>query len=223
MTVIAAGNNNDPPAVVAPTGLEFQITDTELYVPVITLSKENDKKLLEKLKSGFKRATKWNKYRSQMSMQSNNNNLNYLVDPTFTKFNRLFVLLFERIEESNVKKDSRDSFSRYYVPNVEIKDFNVLIDGKSFFDLPVKNEEEAYEKIIEMSRNNDYTTGNLLDFAYFKENCRLIGIDLSKQTKVTDPQQINFTGKLGNQANGATMFFIIEKSEEDTFEFLQNL
>ena len=70
-------------------------------------------------------------------------------------------------------------FSRYYVPNVEIKDFNVLIDGKSFFDLPVKNE-EAYTKIIEMSENKDYATGNLLDFAYFRDNYRLIAIDLSK-------------------------------------------
>ena len=68
--------------------------------------------------------------------------------------------------------DNRDSFSHYYLPNVEIKDFNVLIGGKSFFDLPVKNEEEAYEKIMDMSNNNDYTPFNLLDFAYFKENCR---------------------------------------------------
>ena len=97
-----------------------------------------------------------------------------------------------------------------------------MIDGKSFFDLPVKNEEEAYKKIIEMSNNNDYTTGNLLDFAYFKENYRLIAIDLSKQTKLKDPQQINFIGKLENQDHGATMFFIIEKSEETTFNFLQN-
>ena len=72
---------------------------------------------------------------------------------------------FERIEENNVKKDHRDSFSHYYVPKVQIKDFNVLMDGKIFFDLLVKNEEEAYEKIIEMGNNNDYTTGNLLDFA----------------------------------------------------------
>ena len=63
--------------------------------------------------------------------------------------------------------DSRDSFSDYYLPNVEIKDFNILIDGKRFFDLPVKNEEEAYEKIIKVSNNNDYTNGNLLDFVYF--------------------------------------------------------
>ena len=61
---------------------------------------------------------------------------------------------------------------------------------KSFFDLPVKNEEETYEKIVEISNNNDHTTGNLLDFAYFKENYKLIPIDLSKQTKLKDPQQI---------------------------------
>ena len=136
MTVRAAGNNNHP-AIVAPTGLEFQITDTKLHIPVVTLSKENDKKLLEQLKSGFKRIVKWNKYRSQMTVQNNNNNLNYLIDPTFTNVNRLFVLSFSR----NNNTDNRDSFSDYYVPNVEIKDFNVLIDGKSFFDLPVKNEE----------------------------------------------------------------------------------
>ena len=121
----------------------------------------------------------------------------------------------------NNNTDNRDSFSDYYVPNVEIKDFNVLIDGKNFFDLPVKNEEETYEKIIEMSNNNDYTTGNLLDFAYFKENYKLIAIDLSKQTKLKDPEQINFIGKV-DKDNGATMFFIIEKSEETTFNFSQN-
>ena len=75
---------------------------------------------------------------------------------------------------------------------------------------------------MSMGRNNDYTTGNLLDFAYFKENYRLIAIDLSKQTKLKDPQQISFIGKLEGQDHGATMFFIIEKSEETTFEFLQN-
>ena len=122
---------------------------------------------------------------------------------------------------NNTTKDHRDSFSHYYVPNLEIKDFNVLVDGKSFFDLPVKNEEEAYEKTMDMSNNNDYTTGNLLDFVYFKENYKLIATDLSKQTKLKDPQQINFIGKLLKNT-GATMFFIIEKSEETTFEFLQN-
>ena len=119
--------------------LIFQIKDTQLYVPVVTLSKENDIKLLEQLKSGFKRAIKWNKYRLQMTIQTQNNNLNYLIDPTFTNINRLFALSFPR----NNNTDSRQSFSNCYVPKVRISDFNVLIDGKSFFDQPVKNAEEA--------------------------------------------------------------------------------
>ena len=171
-----------------PEDATFQITDTKLYLPVVTLSKENNIKLLEKLKSGFKKTIKWNKYRPQMTIQKNNNNLNYLIDPTSTNVNRLFVLYFPR----NNNTDSRYSYSNYYVPKLQIKDFNVLIDGRSFFDLPVKNEEEAYEKIIEMSNNNNYTTGNLLYFAYFLKNYKLIAIDLSKQTKIKDPQQINF-------------------------------
>ena len=101
-----------------------------------------------------------------MTIQPQNNNLNYLIYPTFTNVNRLFVLSFSR---NNLGNDKRDSFSHYYVPNVEIKDFNVLIDGNSFFDLPVKSEEETYEKIIEMSNN---------------ENYKLIAIDLSKKTKL---------------------------------------
>ena len=87
--------------------------------------------------------------------------------------------------------------------------------------MPVRNEEEVYEKIIAMSNNNDYATSNLLNFAYFKKNCRLIAIDLSEQTKLKDPQQISFIGKLLNTRR-ATIFFIIEKSEETTFNFSQN-
>ena len=102
------------PAITAPTGLEFQITDTKLYVPVVTLLKENDKIFLQQLKSRFKRTVKWNNYTSQMTIQLQNKSLNYLIDPTFTKVNRLFVLSFARDAEG----DHRDSFSRYYVPNV---------------------------------------------------------------------------------------------------------
>ena len=151
-----------------------------------------------------------------MTIQPKNNNLNYLIDPTFTSVNRLFVLSFPR----NSSTDSRYSFSNYYVPKVKVNDFSVLIDEKSFFDLSVKNDEEACEKVIDMSNNNDYTTGNLLDYAYYKKH-RLVAIDLSKQTKLKDPQQINFIGKLLRNT-GATMFFIIEISEENTFNFSQN-
>ena len=84
---------------IIPENATFQITDTKLYVPVVTLSKENDIKVLEKLKSGFKKTIKWNKYRSQMTIQNNNNNLNYLIDPTFTNVNRLFVLSFKELKK----------------------------------------------------------------------------------------------------------------------------
>ena len=93
-TRAAQGGN---PEIVAPTGLEFQITDTKLYVPVVNLSKESGTKLLEQLKAGFKRTIKWNKYRSQMTVQPQNNNLSYLIDPTFTNVHRLFV--FCRLRE----------------------------------------------------------------------------------------------------------------------------
>ena len=116
-----------------------------------------------------------------MTIQNNNNNLNYLIDPTFTNFNRLFVLLFERIEEDNIKNDCRYSFSHYYVPSLQIKYFNVLIDGKRFFDLPIKNEDEFYEKIIDMSNNNVYTTGNSLDFCLLQRKLQ-INCNWSKQT-----------------------------------------
>ena len=105
-----------------PTNATFKITDVKLYVPVLPLSTKNDKIHLEQLGTGFKRTIKWNKYRFEMTNQTQNNNLNYLINPTFTKVNRLFVLLFEN-------EDDRKSFSKCHVPNVQIKDFNVLIHG----------------------------------------------------------------------------------------------
>ena len=95
-----------------------------------------------------------------MTNQTENNNLNYLIDPTFTKVNRLLVLSLDN-------ENDRTSFSNYYVPNVQIKDFNVLIDGKSLSDMSIKNGEETYEQVIEVGRNNDYTTYRLLDYEYF--------------------------------------------------------
>ena len=184
-----------------------------MYVPVVTLSAENDNKLLEELKTGFKRKLKWNKYRSEMSNQNKNNNLNCLINPTFTNVNRLFVLTFEN-------EYARTSFSKYYLPKVEIKDFKVLIDGKPFFEIPVKNKEEEYEAIIDMSKNNDYTTVNLLDYEYFKDHYKLIAIDLNKQIELENPdlkQQINFIGRL--EENNATMFFIIEKKKKPLLIF----
>ena len=96
-----------------------------------------------------------------MSTEAANNNLNILIDSTFTNANRLFVLAYQTA-------DDRHSYSQCYLPKVMLKDFTVIIDKLAFFDLPIKTEEEAHEKIIDISRNNEYTTGNLLDYDYFK-------------------------------------------------------
>ena len=159
----------------APTGASLAINDCKLYVPVVTLSKDDEIKLLTNLKSGFKREIIWNKYRSQMTTEAINNNLNILIDPAFTNLNRLFVIAYGQVN------NERQSFSRFYLPTVMVKDYNIIIDKLAFFDLPIKTEEEAYEKIIDISRNNEYTTGNLLDYDYFKRYYKLIAIDLSKQ------------------------------------------
>ena len=205
-------------AIESSTNAEFEITDCKLYIPVVTFSAKNDNKLLEQLKSGFKRTIKWNKYMSQMSNQRKNHNLNYLIDPTFSNVNRLFVLSFEN-------EDDRTFYYKYYMPSVEIKVYNVLIDGNAFFELPVKNLEETYEKITQITDHNGYyTRGNLLDYKYFKEHYKLIAIDLSKQIELDNKyikKQINFIENF-ERNDGAFMFFIIEKSEETVIEFLQN-
>ena len=200
----------------APTGATLAINDCKLYVPVVTLSNNDEIKLLTSLKSGFKREIIWNKYRSQMTTEAINNNLNILADPTFTNVNILLVLAYQTA-------DDRQSYSQFYLPKVMVKDYNVIIDKLPFFDLPIKTEEEAYEKIIDISRNNEYTTGNLLDYDYFKKHYKLIAIDLSKQQVLQENedliQKINFTGRLSEAAN---VFIIIEKKEHIILEFSQN-
>ena len=210
------GVNLDGGNTAAPTNATLAINDCKLYIPVVFLSKDDEIKLLTNLKSGFTREIIWNKYRSQLSTEAINNNLNILIDPTFTNVNRLFVLSYQNA-------DDRQSFSQFYLLRVMVKDFNVIIDKLAFFDLPIKTEEEAYEKIIEISRNNEYTTGNLLDYDYFKKYYKLTAIDLSKQQVLQENedliQQINFIGRLEEAAN---VFIIIEKKENTILEFSQN-
>ena len=209
---IGGGNRDN-----APTAATRAINDCKLYVPAVTLSKDDEIKLLTNLKSGFKREIICNKYGSQMTTEAVNNNLNILIDPTFTNVNRLFVLAYQNA-------DDRQSFSQFYLPNVMVKDYSVIIDKLAFFDLPMKTEEEAYEKIIDISTNNEYTTGNLLDYDYFKKHYKLIATDLSKQQVLQENedliQEINFIGKLEEAAN---VFIIIEKKENTILEFSQNL
>ena len=189
-------NPDADPAMVEinnPTSASFPIIETKLCIPVVTLSTQDDNKLLQQKKTGYKRTVKWNKYRSYISSQTKNSNLNYFIDPRF-KVNRLFVLSYE-------SEDNRTSFAKYYMPTVKIKDYNVLVDGKSF-DVSIKSKEETYEKIIEMRKNNDYTTGDLLDYEHFSNHYKLIVTDLSKQMELENAdamQQINFIGRLEDE------------------------
>ena len=201
------GINLDGGNTAAPTGATLAINDCKLCILIVTLSKVDEIKLLNNLKSGFTREIEWNKYRSQVSTEAINNNLNILIDPTFTNVNRLFVL-------ANQTADDRQSFSQFYLTRVMIKDYNVIIDKLAFFDLSIKTEEEAYEKVIDISRNNEYTIGSLLDYDYVKKYYKLIAIDLSKQQVLQENedliQQINFIGRLEQASN---VFIIIEKKE----------
>ena len=173
----------------------FTITEANLYVPLVTLSAQDNEKLLPQLKSGFKIKISWNKYLAKPELLAQNANLNYLIEPSFQGVNRIFVLAFEN-------DDQRTSNKRYYIPNVEIKDCNVMIDGKNAFDQPVKNDKLTYEHFrkITIGHRDDYTTGYLLDYTYFKKYYKMIAIDLSKQQVLdVDPkaiQQINFTACL---------------------------
>ena len=164
----------------------FAITDTKLYVPVVTLSTQENTKFLQQLKSGFKRVINWNKYLSKPESFRRNANLNYLVEPSFQGINRLFVLAFEGDTQ-------RKSHSGYYFPNVEIKDYNVIINGENVFDQPRKNNKVTYENIrkIATGQGDDYTTGCLLDYSYFMDTYKMIAVDLSKQ-QASDGDQDQF-------------------------------
>ena len=119
---------------------KFAITDTKSFVPFVTLSTQDNAKLLQQLKSGVKRIINWNKYQSDPKTYAQNRYLNHLVHPRFQKVKRIFVLSFET-------KNGRISHSNYYLPKVEIKNYNVMIDGKNLFDQTINNDYKTYENI----------------------------------------------------------------------------
>ena len=197
----------------------FAITDTKLYVPVVTLSSEDNTKLLSQLKSGFKRTIYWNEYLSKITTEAQNQYLDYLIDPSFQGANRLFVLAFEDAAH-------RTRHTGFFLPTVEIKDYNVMIDGRNLFDQPVKTRSRTYDDLRKLmtGKGDDYTTGSLLDYSYFREHYKIIAVDLSKQQVFdSDPraiQQINFTGNL-DRAGNTTIFFVLEKAKETVLDFSQ--
>ena len=197
----------------------FAITDTKRYVNVVTLSTQENTKLIQQLKSGFKRVINWNKYLSKPELLAQNPNLNHLVEPSFQGGNRLFVLAFEN-------DNNRISTKRYYLPVVEIKDYSIMINGENFFDKSIKNNKVTYEKIrkIPAGQGDDYTTGCLLDYPYFVDTYKMIAVHLSEQQALdADPrtiQQINFTANL-DRAGDTRVYFILEEAKETILDFSQ--
>ena len=197
----------------------FAVTDTKLYVPVVTLSTQENTKFLQQLKSGFKRVINWNKYLSKPELLAGNPNLNHLVEPSFQGINRLFVLAFANDNHTT-------SVDRYYLPTLEIKDYSIVINGENFFDQPIKNNKITYDNIRKISivQGDDYTAGCLLDYPYFPNTYKMIAVDLSKQQALdADPraiQQINFTANL-DRAGNTRVYFIFEEAKETIPDFSQ--
>ena len=185
----------------------------------MTLSTQKITKLLQQLRSGFKRVIDWNKYSSKPELLRQNTNLNSLVEPSFQGVRRFFVLAFE-------DDTQRTSHSGYYLPNVEIKDYNIVINGENFFDQPIKNNKVTYEKIrkIAIGQGDDYTTGCLLDYSYLMNTYKMISVDLSKQQVLdADPraiQQINFTANLDGDGD-TRIYFILQEAKETILDFSQ--
>ena len=204
---------------VANQNATFAVTDTKLYVPVVTLSTQDNAKLLQQLNSDFKRVINWNKYLSKPELFAQNPSLNHLVEPNFQGVNRLFILAFETDTQ-------RTSAKGYYLPSVGIKDYDIMINGENVFDQPIKNNKVTHENIrkIATCQGDDFTTGCLLDYPYFKDSYKMIAVDLSKQQALdADPraiQQIKFTANL-DRAGNTRIYFILEEVKETILNFAQ--
>ena len=238
--------------------LTFKITKTELYVPLVTLNTEDNNKLNQLLLESdssdylvttknkddkFKRTVYWNEYKSKIEdiVQAHNDN-NYkrsLLDTAIPGVNRLFVMGFNNnvvkpngnpiADENNRAK--RDGHRKYFLPRVDIKDYNVLIDGRNFYDQDISDDFKKYEELrkVMTGRGEDYTTGSLLDYKYWKNNYKLICCELSKQKVLdTNPkanQQVEFIYKLDNTrtsvqgGNRVQILTVLEKEKETNLEF----
>ena len=216
--------------------VSFMITNTKLYVPVVTLSTKDNTNLTKQLNEGFKRTIYWNQYVSKPFQETPHKKTGITrlaLDAAFQGVNRLFILAFgnTRADEAAdppaprnlvANRVIRDSYRKYFVSCVDITSYNVLIDGRNFYDQPINDsirKDDEIRKIATGKRDN-YATGCLLDYYYFKKNYQLTAVDLSKQRELdADPraiQQIEFIGMLKTRSN---VFTILEKSNETILEF----
>ena len=159
----------------------FVINDTKLYVPVVTLSKEDKKDFIEHQNKGFQRSIYWNEYKTKgLTENADANNFKYIsLDPSFQGVNRLFVMAYN----SANGQLTRDGRKKYYLPRIDLNKYNVIIDdGRNFYDNLIESDIEKYRELnkVMIGKGEDYTTGSLLDFNYFKKHYKLVAVDLSK-------------------------------------------
>ena len=201
----------------------FIINDTKLYVPVVTLSKEDNKDFIEQQNKGFQRSIYWNEYKTKEKDENtdanNANTVRYInLDPSFQGVNRLFLMAYDRAAGQATKNGQQ----KYYFTRIDLKKYNVIIDGRNFYDNPIKSDIEKCRELkkVMIRKGEDYTTGSLLDYDYFKKNYKLVAVDLSKQKELdADPraiQQIEFKYVL---ETNSTIYWVLEKSKETISEF----
>ena len=207
---------------------KFAITDTKLHVPIVTFSTKDSANLTKQLNEGFKRSVYWNSYETKPAkVIEQGKNIYELLNASFQGVKRLFVLAYVIAADDNADQEPgiKDN-KKYFLPRGEIKNYNVLIDGRNFYDQPINDIIKQYDEVRKVSTGygDDYTTGCLLDYAYFKDNYRLIAVDLSKQKALdADPraiQQIVFQGVVGgNDGTKVRLYTILEQSKETMLEF----
>ena len=165
----------------------FQITKSELYIPIVTLNTENNNKLSELLSKEFKRTVVWNEYKSKMERVAIPQNINMFrrttLDVSFQGVSKLFAAAYET-DDIERNANTEESRRRYYLPRAEIKDYNILVDGRNFYDQNVNSSIVRYNELLNMTtgRSEDYSTGCLLDYDYYIKDFNILGIDLSNQS-----------------------------------------
>ena len=198
----------------------FIINDTKLYVPVVTLPKEDNKDFIEQRNKGFQTSIYWNEYKTkEINEDADANVFKYInLDPSFQGVNRLFVMAYNRAKG----QPTRNGQQIYYLPRIDLEKYNVIIDGRNFYDNPIERDIEKYRELkkVMIGKREDYTTGSLFDFNYCDKHYNLVAVDLSKQKELdADPraiQQIEFKYML---ETNSTIYWVLEKSKETTLEF----
>ena len=205
---------------------KFAITDTKLHVPIVTLSTKDSSNLAKQLNNGFKRSIYWNSYETKPAkVIEEGKNLYELLNASFQGVKRLFVLVYSIADGGNDEAGIKNN-RKYFLPRGEIENYNVLFYGRNFYDQPINDLIKQYDEIRKLltGYGDDYTTGCLLDYAYSKDNYKLIAADLSKQKALdADPRaikQIVFQGVAEGENNTKIrLYTILEKSKEAILEF----